>query len=229
MPSPPPTVLVEAVIGDRRWPTVPLAHGETPAAAACRAVGRPVRLVAPRSADLVDGELVLSLQVSPDDGAGPPLPPDLDLPPGTPRFRRLAAYALVVDAGRVLLTQLAEATPAPGTWTLPGGGIDPGESPVAAAVREVHEETGHRLVAPRLVDVDSWHFAGRSPSGRLENFHGIGITFVAGVREVHEPTVLDVGGSTSAAAWVPLHELAGLPLGRVRPRLERVLGLALPP
>ena len=30
----------------------------------------------------------------------------------------------------------------PGVWALPKGGLDPGESPGAAAVREVQEETG---------------------------------------------------------------------------------------
>lgn len=30
-------------------------------------------------------------------------------------------------------------------WVLPGGGIDPGESPEEALVREIHEETGYRV------------------------------------------------------------------------------------
>lgn len=33
----------------------------------------------------------------------------------------------------------------PGYWMLPGGHIDPGEDPLAAAIREVKEETGIRL------------------------------------------------------------------------------------
>lgn len=137
---------------------------------------------------------------------------------------RVGAYAVVVAGDRILLTQLATSTTSAGAWTLPGGGLDHGETPVDAVVREVLEETGHTLVGPRLVDVASAHFVGRSPTGRLEDFHSIRIVYRADVEEVREPEVLDVGGSTSAAAWVPLDGLRDLPVNRwLRPMLSRVL------
>ncbi|MEM6441021.1 MAG: NUDIX domain-containing protein [Pseudomonadota bacterium] len=54
---------------------------------------------------------------------------------------RPGAYALILDgAGR---RALVAATPNLGeALLLPGGGIDPGEAPVRALLREVHEETG---------------------------------------------------------------------------------------
>lgn len=52
--------------------------------------------------------------------------------------RRLAAYAAVVDEeGRWLLAHLAE--PLPDQWTVPGGGVDPGEHPDDAARHELHD------------------------------------------------------------------------------------------
>lgn len=67
---------------------------------------------------------------------------------GTGRRRRPGSYAVLWRAGRVLLThQLA---PEP-EFQLPGGGIDPGESPLRALHREVREETGWRIAAPRLL------------------------------------------------------------------------------
>lgn len=63
------------------------------------------------------------------------------------RYRdRPGAYAVLLRAGRVLLTHQAEPVP---EWQLPGGGIDPGESPVAALHREVAEETGWAIAVPR--------------------------------------------------------------------------------
>jgi ADP-ribose pyrophosphatase YjhB (NUDIX family) len=37
-----------------------------------------------------------------------------------------------------------------GRWSLPGGGLHRGEHPVDGALRELHEETGIRLVAAQL-------------------------------------------------------------------------------
>lgn len=79
--------------------------------------------------------------------------------PGTgPRHQRLAAYAVVVANHRVLLTELSEnVLGGAGLWVLPGGGIDPGEEPEEAIVREVWEETGgartSRPLAPWLAEL----------------------------------------------------------------------------
>lgn len=59
---------------------------------------------------------------------------------------RPGAYAVLVRGTDVLLTHQMEPVP---EFQLPGGGIDPGEHPVAALHREVYEETGWRIGLPR--------------------------------------------------------------------------------
>lgn len=60
-----------------------------------------------------------------------------------------AAGILFVHDGRVLLLKRAEsAQDAPGTWGFPGGGIEPGETPAAAARRELQEECGYAYEGP---------------------------------------------------------------------------------
>lgn len=54
----------------------------------------------------------------------------------------VAAVALIDVDGRVLLAQRPEGKPLAGLWEFPGGKIEPGETPEAALIRELHEELG---------------------------------------------------------------------------------------
>lgn len=63
------------------------------------------------------------------------------------RKPRLAGCRVVVvnDAGQVLLIRHSYGS---GKWMLPGGGLNRGEAPLAAAMRELREETGCILLHP---------------------------------------------------------------------------------
>lgn len=50
--------------------------------------------------------------------------------------------AVFVDGDRFLLIRRAEGIPSGGWWTPPSGGIEPGETPQQAVVREMREELG---------------------------------------------------------------------------------------
>lgn len=85
-------------------------------------------------------------------------------------INRRAARVLLLDGqDRVLLFRGGDpAAPEAGTWWFTvGGGVDPGESLVDAAVRELYEETGLRAVAADLgeavhEEVSPFSWGGRS-------------------------------------------------------------------
>ncbi|WP_452094349.1 8-oxo-dGTP diphosphatase MutT [Dongia soli] len=58
------------------------------------------------------------------------------------RIVTVVAVALVDADGRVLLAQRPEGKSLAGLWEFPGGKVDPGETPEAALIRELHEELG---------------------------------------------------------------------------------------
>lgn len=70
---------------------------------------------------------------------------------------RAAAYALITrgeaDHREVLLPHWREH--GMHGWTLPGGGLEPGEHPAEGAVREVKEETGYDVRLTSLLGVDA--------------------------------------------------------------------------
>ena len=54
----------------------------------------------------------------------------------------VSAVALIDRDGRVLLAQRPEGKDMAGLWEFPGGKVEPGETPEAALIRELHEELG---------------------------------------------------------------------------------------
>ncbi|MEO6790129.1 MAG: NUDIX hydrolase [Ornithinibacter sp.] len=67
-----------------------------------------------------------------------------------PKKRNIAQGVLRDPAGRVLLCELSYKL----EWDLPGGVVDPGESPATCVVREVREELGIEVTAGRLIAVN---------------------------------------------------------------------------
>lgn len=131
------------------------------------------------------------------------------------KIRRVGAYGLCRDAdGRVLLARGSERSEFPGIWSLPGGGVDQGEHPDQAVVREFDEETGLtvRIVALRDATADVVRLPG---TGDLE--HSDRLIYdvaVVGGRLRHE-----TDGTTDRVEWAadddrPLLPFTARALGR---------------
>lgn len=109
------------------------------------------------------------------------------------------------------MTRIAPGWPDAGRWTLPGGGVDWGEHPTDALVREFHEETGLR-------DIDVVHTIGVFSRTYDQSSRGGPLHFVSVLFRVtaHTADLIDeFEGSTDAAAWVQLAHLDELPLAEL--------------
>lgn len=121
---------------------------------------------------------------------------------------RVSAYAFITDdQGRMLLPHWSEATHS--GWTMPGGGIDPGEHPAAAAVREVYEETGYHVELDGVLGVDSIVIPGAErvhPSERP----GQALRIVYRAHITGGELRVEKDGSTDGVAWHAHHEVEAL-------------------
>jgi ADP-ribose pyrophosphatase YjhB (NUDIX family) len=192
--------------------SVPLGHGTHPDVIA---YDQGFALLRPIDASLAGEDLVVRVAVRPAHGEDRPvhLPrfrdADLDLDAAgiEPVVRqRVAAYAVVTSTRGLLATEYSDRTAARGRWGMPGGGLDPGEEPVAAVLREVVEETSQVIELGELATVQTSHWVGRSPRGVVEDFHAVRLIYRGSCPDPSDPVVLDEGGTTRSSRWVPLSE-----------------------
>jgi len=116
-----------------------------------------------------------------------------------PGWPRPAASAAIFRDGRVLIAERGKGAMA-GVWSLPGGHIEPGERAMAAALREVKEETGVEAELLGLADVHDVLI--RNDSGLLTAHYVIAVYF--GRWRGGEPVA---GEESRDARFVPLDQL----------------------
>lgn len=130
---------------------------------------------------------------------------DSDVTPSPPRsasgspWPRAAASVAIFRGQRVLLAERGGG-PRKGYWSLPGGKIEPGETAVNAAIREIREETGLEISLTGLLDV---HDAIRTDAaGNIEHHYIICVYY--GTSDAGEP---HAATDISDARFVALDEL----------------------
>jgi ADP-ribose pyrophosphatase YjhB (NUDIX family) len=126
--------------------------------------------------------------------------------------QRVAAYGVCInDDDEILLARWLG--PNGHAWILPGGGIDHGEHPYDAVIREFEEETGFEVEVLRLIGIDS-EFREET------DYHALRIMYE--VRIVGGELRYEVDGTTDLAQWFPVADIGQL--DRV-PSIDTALGL----
>ena len=119
---------------------------------------------------------------------------------------RIAAYGVVLRLDQILVCRIStRVSEWAGRWTLPGGGIEFGEDPAEAMVREVREETGLLVRATGIAGIDSLVV----PDGGVAR-HSLRIIYFAEV--LGGSLTNEVDGSTDLCAWHDVHTVELLPI-----------------
>jgi 8-oxo-dGTP diphosphatase len=106
----------------------------------------------------------------------------------------LVAAAVLVEGGRVLLTQRKAGTHLAGAWEFPGGKVQAGEDPREALRRELAEELGIEATAGEILDVTFHRYEDADKAVLLLFFEAVrGATS-------REPRALDVAAFKWAGA-----------------------------
>jgi 8-oxo-dGTP diphosphatase len=108
-------------------------------------------------------------------------------------------------------------------YTLPGGGIDAGETAEHALLREIHEETTLSIVNPRLVIIED--------SGDPYGMQYVYLCqYVSGEPQLRpdsdEAKINALGQNLYSPQWLPLHSLSSVPFRSKQLREVLMQGLA---
>lgn len=132
-----------------------------------------------------------------------------------------ASHCIAFDGDRVVLAKHVDRE-----WTIPGGRLEPGETPLECLIREAGEEAGLVIADPRVVAHNRIELLDEAPEDWPYPFPAYQVFYVARVVELGAITALDectearlftVVEALSAPGWPQQHPEFAAALFTLRP------------
>jgi len=137
---------------------------------------------------------------------------------------RPTACAVVIKDSKILLVQER------GMYHLPGGGVNIGEDPSEAVIRETKEETGIDVASPKLIETKSsfYSFINTFGDNELYHYHALNLFYKCKFSKgkINSATKLDdyEKSINLRAVWLPVEDLKSIKVGTTydwRPIIDR--------
>lgn len=113
---------------------------------------------------------------------------------------RPSVYGFVIHDGRLLVFRSEES----GTWMLPGGKIELGETAVEALNREAQEEVGLSVERPEFLYADDFFYYNETKQQAFQIFE---MYYLAAPVLTDGKIVPRAGAETTALEWIPLDQV----------------------
>ncbi len=124
---------------------------------------------------------------------------------------RVGAYCVLVERGSILLAHLHPDVFDKEEWTLPGGGLEPHETPEQAAVRELYEETGLNVELTGLLAVDSFTVPAEERIAAADRQRALlSLRIIYTARRTGGSLRPEPDGSTDEVAWIDLDKVTAI-------------------
>ena len=135
--------------------------------------------------------------------------------------QRLCVYGVARRHDAILLVRASSLTEVPGMWFLPGGGVDHGEHPEEALVREVKEETGLSATVGKFLGVLS------DVRTRKTGTDHHSVRLIYELHDLDGRLVDEAQGSSDQAKWISFSDARQLTLARYVVSAARLCDLDL--
>lgn len=126
----------------------------------------------------------------------------------------IGVYGIILNEGKILLIKKARG-PYKGTYDLPGGGIEHGESFENTLEREFLEETGLKVSSPKFIQNNQFTVEYQNSKGEEQGLHHIGIYYSVELEGDNNIKTGADGEDSLGAEYIDTKKLSGVEISPI--------------